>query len=161
MKTTLICCVFALVALAPAATLAAAMDSMNYYVGTWACQGGPTTEPPVNATITSAMDNGVLRETVTVPVQGRMSTPYTQTSLVAYDGKRYVQTTLDTMGEWGVSYAAPWSGNTEQWTDLATWDGKLGHGQTVRADQNNYAYTGYATVSGTQPNFKATCRRQS
>jgi hypothetical protein len=135
---------------------------MQYYVGTWACVGGPIGPPPVKATATFVADSGVLRQWVSVPMQGKMKGSYAVAFVVAYDAKkhRYVQTLLDNGAEWGVSVAKPWSGNTELWTDLATNDGKLGHTQIVRSGKDTYVVTGYG-ASSTKPNFTVTCKRSS
>ena len=91
-----------------------------------------------------------------------MKVPYSANLVTSYDGKgRYIQTFLDDHGIWSVSYAPTWTGNTEQWTDVTTSDGKPGHGEAVRTDNDHYTYTGYGTPTGTTPNFKIACQRQS
>ncbi len=135
---------------------------MGYYVGTWTCVGGPVGSPPSTANVTAVMNGDVLNSSVSIPVQSGMKAPYYLTFVTSYDGKgRYIQTTLDNYGSWGVSSAPTWTGNTEQWTDLSNSDGKLGHGQAVRTDNDHYTFTGYATTTGTTPNFKIACQRQS
>lgn len=139
------------------------MAAMQYYVGTWSCTAGPIGSTPVNATATYTVDSGVLREWVVVPPQGKMTTLYAISIATSYDAKagRYVQTFNDNEGGWSVSTAPPWTGNTEQWTDQATHDGKTGRGQTVRTDQNSFAFTSYPTISATQPDFQGACHRSS
>lgn len=139
------------------------MAAMQYYVGTWSCLAGPPGTPPSTATATYSIDSGVLREWVVVPPQGKMTTTFALSIAATYDQKngRYVQTLIDSQGNWTVSYATPWTGNTEQWTDQATSDNKPGHGQTVRTDQNDFSFTGYPTVTATTPNFAGTCKRSS
>ena len=149
-------------AIAPGGAQAApGMDAFDYYVGTWACVGGPTSFPPVKATFVGVMDAGLMRQTVSVPVQKGIKVPISQTMVVSYDGKgHYNQAPIENDGSWEVSQAPPWTGNTEIWTDLATADGKLGHGQTVRTDQNHFTFTGFG-ASGSTPVFTVTCQRQS
>ncbi len=135
---------------------------MDYYVGTWTCVGGPVSQPSAQATVTVVKNGGVLNSSVSVPVQPGMKAAYYSTFAISYDGKgRYLQTTLDNYGAWSVSYAPAWTGNTEAWTDLTTSDGKPGHGETVRTDNDHYTYTGYGTPTGTAPTFKIACQRQS
>ncbi len=155
--------ILALVAAAPAvAQPTGGMSAMGYYVGTWTCVAGPVGKPQANATATYVMNGGVLNENVSVPVQTGMKASYSLSFAISYDGKgRYIQTSLDNYGGWGVSFAPPWTGNTEQWTDLSTNDGKLGHGQTVRTDNDHFAFTSYGTPTGTTPTFQGTCQRQS
>jgi hypothetical protein len=155
--------VWALVAIAPAgAQQAGGMSAMSYYVGTWTCVGGPVGTPPANASVTAVMNGAVLNSSVSIPVQPGIKMAYYVTFATSYDGKgRYIQTTLDSYGSWSVSNAPTWTGNTEQWTDLTTSDGKPGHGEAVRTDNDHYTYTGYGTPTGTTPNFKITCQRQS
>lgn len=163
MKKILAVCIFSIAAAAPvSAQQATGMSAMGYYVGTWACVAGPVGRPPVNATATFVMNGDVLSESVSVPAQTGMKAPLSINFALSYDPKgRFIQTSLDSNGSWGVSYANPWTGNTEQWTDLSNSDGKLGHGQTIRTDQEHFTFTGYPTPTGTTPDFKGTCQRQS
>ena len=164
MRTILALTVLALVFAAPAgAQPATGMAAMQYYVGTWACQAGPPGSPPSNATVTYTLDSGVLREWVLVPAQGKMTTPFALSIAITYDQKngRYVQTLIDSQGGWSISYATPWTGNTEQWIDQATMDGKPGHGQTVRTDQTSFSFTDYPTPTSMQAVFQGTCNRSS
>ena len=164
MKITLALFVLALVSAAPAAAQpATGMAAMQYYVGTWSCQAGPPGSPPSTATATFTLDSGVLHEWVLVPPQGKMTTPYALSIATAYDQKnaRYVQTEVDSLSDWSVSYATPWTGNTEQWTDQATHDNKPGHSQTVRTNQNSFSFTAYPTPSSMQVVFQGTCNRSS
>jgi hypothetical protein len=96
-------------------------SAMGYYVGTWTCVAGPIGKPQANATATYVMNGSILNESVSVPAQNSMKGPYSLSFAISYDGTgRYIQTMLDNYGSWGVSYAPPWTGNTEQWTDLTT-----------------------------------------
>ncbi len=160
MKQILPVFVLALLAAAPAAAQpAGGMSAMGYYVGTWSCVGARAGEGPTNATVTYAMSGDVLTGNLTVPAQGKMQTPYYATFATSYDGKtRYIQTFLDGLGSWGISYAPTWTGNTEQWTDSSSSDGKLGHGNVVRTDNDHYTYTGY--LDSPTPSFTTTCQRQ-
>ncbi len=139
------------------------MEAMQYYVGTWSCMAGPPGVPPSKATATYTIDSGVLREWVVVPPQGKMTTPYVVSIATTYDPKKsqYVQTGLDSEAGWWVSAAQPWSGNTEQWTDQSTHNGKLGHAQTVRTNENSFTFTSYPTMTAAQPDLQGTCNRSS
>jgi hypothetical protein len=163
-KQLLAICILVALSAAPALSQTpAGADAFSYYVGTWSCLGGPTDSPAVKAAITAVMNDGLLTEHVSVPAQGGMPAAFSQTFTLAYNPrtKLYSQVQSDNFGGWSVSKASPWTGNTEEWTDVATVDGKLGHGQTVRTDQNHYTVTGYDSATGTTPNFKATCERSS
>lgn len=164
MKPILAICILVALSSAPALSqTAAGPDAFKYYVGTWSCLGGPTETPAVKATITATMDEGLLTQHLSVPAQGAMSAAFSQTFTVAYNptSKVYNQVQIDNFGGWSASKASPWTGNTEDWTDVASADGKLGRAQTVRTDQNHYTVTGYASATATAPNFKATCERSA
>jgi hypothetical protein len=151
---------FIAAAVAPAcAQTTDGMAAMQYYVGTWNCAAAG--EPDSNSTATYAIDNGVLRDAVRVPAQGKMTTPYQLAIVTAFDAKnnRYVQTSLDNQAMWAVSFAKPFTGKTEEWVNNATSDGKLGRVQVVRTDQNDFDIIGYSSMSQTKPDFKVTCHR--
>ncbi len=163
MKTILTAFFLAIGVAAPAAAQPpAGMAAMQYYVGTWSCVAGNVGQPSVKATATFTMDSGLMREWVVVPAQGKMTKPYVINIATSYDAKngRYAETQIDNLAGWSVSFAKPWTGNTEHWTDQAN-SGKLGHGQTVRTNQNSFAFMSYPTVTSTKPNFKGTCTRSS
>ncbi|MEO9025958.1 MAG: hypothetical protein ABI329_02770 [Candidatus Tumulicola sp.] len=154
----------AIAVVAPAgAQSATGMAALQYYVGTWSCTAGPVGRTATKATATYTIDSGVMRAWVDVPAQGKMTKPYAFSSATTYDAKNghYVETTLDNDSAWSVSTSKPWTGNTEQWTDRSTSTGKLGHGQTVRTDQNSFAFLGYPTLTSTQADFKGSCTRSS
>ena len=136
---------------------------MQYYVGAWSCVAGTIGRPPVKATATYSLDSGVMREWVVVPAQQKMKRAYSISFAVTYDPKhrRYVQTTLDNDASWSISYAKPWTGNTEQWTDQSNDEGKPTRNQTVRTNANSFTFTGYPSLTATKPNFKGTCNRTS
>lgn len=164
MKRALALCALTFAFVAPAGAQAAGgMGAMQYYVGTWACAGGPVGIPPQKATVTYTLDAGVLRQWVDLPAQGTMKQPYGLSSATTYDAKkgRYVSTSLDSTSDWSISVAKPWTGNTERWADIATNHGKLSHGVLVRTDDNDFVYTGYPTLTGMKPNFKVTCKKSS
>lgn len=163
MKQILAVLILGIAAAAPAAAQAPeGMNAMGYYVGSWTCAGGPVGVPPANATVTAAMNGGVLNSSVSVPVQPGMTQALNVTFAISYDGKgRYTQTMIDSSGEWAVSSAPAWTGNTEQWTDVASSDGKLGHGTIVRTDNDHYTFTSYGAPTGGMPVFKTACQRQS
>jgi hypothetical protein len=148
---------------APAGAQSTGMAAMQYYAGSWSCIGGPTGQKPVHATATYTLDSGILREWVDVPAQGKMTKPYLLSIVTTYDSKngRYVQVALDSDVAWSVTFGRPLMGNTEQWADHLSSTGKLGHGQTIRTNQNAFTYTGYDTLTSAKPNFKVTCRRSS
>jgi hypothetical protein len=161
-KTLLISLLAAAFAVPANAQSTTGMDALQYYVGTWSCVASPPGQAPVNATTTFVADSGVLRQWVVVPAQGQMKGPYALSATTTYDAKnaRYVQTSLDNQSSWDVSTAKPWTGDTEQWTDLST-SGKPGRAQVVRTDANSFTLTGYETPTSPQPNFKVTCKRSS
>ena len=153
---------FVAAAVAPAgAQTSGGMAAMQYYVGAWACACGAPGEPPSNATATYAIENGIMRDSVVVPPQGKMTAPYQLIIVTTFDAKnnRYVQTRLDTEPIWSVSFAKPFTGNTEEWVDNVTYDGKLGHVKVVRTDHNTFTIAGYSTMSQAKPGFNVTCHR--
>ena len=153
---------FIAAAVAPAgAQTPGGMAAMQYYVGTWACAA--VGEPDSNATATYAIENGVMRDSVVVPPQGKMTAPYQLAIVTTFDPKnnRYVRTSIDNQATWAVSFGKPFSGNTEEWIDNVTYDGKLGHVEVVRTDRNTFDIAGYSTTSQTKPDFKVTCHRAS
>jgi hypothetical protein len=135
------------------------MAAMQYYVGSWTCSAAG--EPDSNSTATYTIENGVMRDLVVVPAQGKMTTPYQLDIVTTFDAKndRYVQTSLDSLADWAVSFAKPFTGNAEDWTNNVTSDGKLGHTAVVRTDANTFSITGYSTVSQPKPDFTVTCHR--
>jgi hypothetical protein len=162
-KPILAICVLVALSSAPALSQTPGADPLNYYVGTWACVGGPTETPAVKAAITGVMNGGLLTQHVTVPVQTGMDAALSQTFTAAYNPitKVYNQVEIDNFGGWHVSKASPWTGTTEEWADVASADGKLGRTEIVRTDKNHFTSLGYATPTDTTPNFKATCERSS
>lgn len=140
------------------------MAAMQYYVGAWNCEGGTVGQPPSkNVSATYTLDNGVLREWVVVPMQGKMKSAYALQITTIWDSKnhRYVQTGLGNDAGWWVDYAKPWTGNTEHWVDHANSTPPLGHGQTVRTSSNRFDFTSYPTLTSTKPSFKGYCTRSS
>lgn len=162
MKTIVLFVVLA-VAAPMSAQSASGMAAMQYYVGSWSCTGGMTSDPPTHASVTYTMDNGILRQWVAVAPSGKMTQPYYIAFALSYDAKhqRYSQTGLDSLGSWWASSAKPFTGNTEHWTDTASSSGKLGWGESVRVNQNTNTYTGYESMASKTPNFKVTCTRNS
>lgn len=151
------------VAVPTGARSATGMSDLQYYVGNWSCTAGNVGQAPSKATATYSMESGVLRGWIVVPAQGKMTKAYAFDAATAWDAKggRFVQTTLDNDGGWDIQIAKPWTGNTETWMDHSNNTGKLGHNQTVRTSQNSFAFTGYATLTSTKPNFKGSCTRSS
>ena len=151
---------FVAATVAPAgAQTPAGMAAMQYYVGTWACVAAD--EPDSNSTATYAIENGVLRDSVVVPAQGKLTSTYQLAIATVFDAKndRYVQTSLDNQATWAVSFAKPFTGNTEEWVNDATNSGKLGRVEVVRTNANAFDIIGYSTTSQTKPDFKVTCHR--
>ena len=139
------------------------MTAMQYYVGTWSCVAGNVGQPPVKATATYTIDSGLMHQSVVVPPQGKMTKAYVLSIATSYDAKkgRYVEAQLDNMADWTVSFLKPWTGNTEKWTDQSSSTGKLSHSQTVRTNQNSFAFMSYPSMTSMKPNFKGTCTRSS
>jgi hypothetical protein len=147
-------------AVAPAsAQTASGMAAMQYYAGTWNCAA--VDEPNSNATETFTMENGTIRESVVLLPQGKMTTPYQLTIVMAFDVKnnRYVKTLLDNEATWSVSFAKPFTGNTEEWVDAANNTGKLGRSEIVRTDHKTFSIAGYSTVSQAKPDYTVICHR--
>ncbi len=135
------------------------MAPMRYYVGTWTCAAAG--EPDSKTTATYAIENGVMRDSVVIPPQGKVTEPYQLEIMTSFDPKnnRFVRTSLDNQASWRVAFAKPFAGSTEEWVDNASDDGKLGRVQVVRTDRNNFDILGYATIAQTKPYFKVTCHR--
>jgi hypothetical protein len=151
---------FVLAAVRPAsAQTPAGMAAMQYYVGNWACVA--VDEPDSNSTATYVIENGVMRDVVVVPAQGKMTTPYELVITTTFDPKnnRYVQTSLDNQPTWAVSFAKPFAGNTEEWVNTATDTGKLGRVEVVRTSAKAFDIIGYSTTSQTKSDYKVTCQR--
>jgi hypothetical protein len=146
-----------------AAGSATGMAAMQFYVGSWKCTGGAPGEAPTTASLTNTLDDGVLHESIAVPPQGKMKSPYMLSISTTYDAKhaRYVQTGLDNQAAWWVGYAKPWTGSTEKWIDHANSSGKPGRTEFVRTGVNGYTITGYATIAAAKSNFKVTCSRST
>jgi hypothetical protein len=135
------------------------MAAMQYYVGAWTCTAAG--EPDSNSTANYTIENGVMRDLVIVPAQGKMTSPYQLEIVTTFDPKnnRYVQTSLDNQATWAVSFAKPFTGKTEEWANSATFDGKLGRVEVVRNDGNAFDIIGYSTMSQTKPDYKVSCHR--
>jgi hypothetical protein len=162
MKRALLLCIVAFACgSAAGAQTPGGMQAMQYFVGTWECSGGPVGVSPFNMTVTfDKIDSGIMRERDTVHIPGQTS-PYTASKSVTYDAKndRWVQTQLDDQGAWTVSYLKPWTGDTEEWVDQATSEGKPGRSETVRTNATSFAFYGYANPADTKPDFAGKCTR--
>jgi len=145
---------------APAGAAGGGMDAMKYYVGSWTCMAGSTDQKPSSATVEYTLNDGVLRQWVLVPAQGKMKTPYGLSIAYSWDAKNghYVSAQTDNEGSWSVSYAKPWTGSTEEWIDHAN-SGKLTRNTTVRDGENAFHFMGYPTTTSTTANFKGSCKR--
>ena len=146
--------------MAAPASASGGMSAMQYYVGSWTCVAGNTGEKPVNATVEYTLNDGVLRQSVLVPAQGKMKTAYALTILYSWDAKkdRYISAQTDNTGAWSVAYAKPWTGSTEQWIDIAN-SAKPTHNTTVRDSANAFHFMGYPSATSMTPNFKGSCKK--
>jgi hypothetical protein len=137
--------------------------ALKYYVGTWSCRAGAIGKPESKSTVTYTFDAGLLHEWVDVPPHGKMTTPYLNSIAMSYDAEkgRYFQTGSDNQGNWWVSFAEPWTGNTEHWTNLASSDNQIRHYTWVRTNRNTYSFTEYPSRTAAKPDFGGTCSRSS
>jgi len=162
LRNTLGLLAFAVIVAAPKSAQAApGAAALQYYVGTWSCQAGAIGKPASKSTVTYTFDSGLLREWVYVPVQGKMSRPYLNSIATSYDAekKHYVQTGMDKTGFWWVSFAEPWTGNTEEWVNHASADNQTRRYTWVRTDRNAFSFTEYPSTTATTPDFTGTCHR--
>lgn len=159
---TLVFFVFVLIAAGQANVGAApGAAALRYYVGTWSCRAGVIGQPAVRSTVTYTFDSGLLHEWVDVPPQGKMTKPYLNSIAISYDSEKghYVQTGTDNDGFWWISFAEPWTGNTERWKNYASSDNRIRRYQWVRTNQNTYSFIEYPSPAATKPDFKGTCSR--
>ena len=164
MRKTLGLFAFAVIFAAPnCAGAASGAAALQYYVGTWSCQAGAIGKPARKSTVIYAFDAGLLREWVDVPPQRKTATPYLNSIATSYDAKkgRYVQTGTDNEGFWWVSFAEPWSGNTEQWTNLVSSDNAIRRYTWVRTNRNTVSFIEYPSRTAAKPDFRGTCSRSS
>jgi hypothetical protein len=142
---------------------ASGASALQYYAGKWSCRAGIIGKTTSESTVTYTFDAGLLHEWVDVPPQGYMTKPYLNSIATSYDAEngRYVQTGTDNGGAWWVSFAKPWTGNTEIWTSRAISDDKLRRYQIVRINANAYSLTEYPSLAAAKPDFKVTCKRSS
>ena len=164
MRKTLSLFAFAVAVAAPDSVRAASgAAALQYYVGTWSCQAGAIGKPESKSTVTYTFDSGLLREWVDVPPQGKRATPYLNSIATSYDAEkgRYVQTGSDNRGFWWVSFAEPWSGNTEQWTNLVSSDNAIRRYTWVRTNRNTFSFIEYPSRTAAKPDFRGTCSRSS
>ena len=148
-------------AILPASAQTNPMEAMQYYVGTWSCDVTPPGKPTQHATATHTLDDGVLREWINMPAQGSMKKPFVFSAAITYDAKhhRYVQSYLDNDAGWEISVAKPFTGNVEEWTDLATDSGNLSHTEVKRTNTNSFSIVIYDAKTGGKPVLHVTCRR--
>ena len=162
MRKTLGLLAFAVTVAAPNSVRAASgAAALQYYVGTWSCRAGAVGKLASKSTVTYTFDSGLLREWVDVPTQGKMTMPYLNSIATSYDAKkrRYVQTGMDNEGNWWVSFAEPWTGNTEQWTNHASSDNNIRRYEWVRTNRSTFSFTEYPSRTATRPDFRGTCSR--
>ena len=136
------------------------METMNYFVGAWACKAMPVGMPALDVSVNFVMDSGILREWDEMRIPGR-SAPYTISKSIAYDSTndRWVQAQADSNGGWIVSHLKPRVGNTEEWLDQAASSSKLGRNETIRIDANQFGFRGYAKPADAKPNLEGSCTR--
>ena len=164
MRTILALVAFVAIVAAPNGVRAApGAAALQYYVGTWSCRAGLIGKPAVTSTVIYTLDAGLLREWVDVPPQGKMATPYLNSIATSYDAAqgRYVQTGMDNTGFWWVSFAKPWTGNTEQWTNHAAADDQIRRYTWIRTTRNTFTFTEYPSPKATKPTVRGTCTRSS
>jgi len=122
---------------------------MRYFVGTWARSAGTAKNQALyKIKISFEADTEIMREWDAVEIPGQ-TVPYSISKSIVWDAKnvRWVQTQVDNVGQWRVSYLKPWTGNTEEWLDQSSSDGKLGRDETVRTGVNDFAFNSYAVPS--------------
>jgi len=138
------------------------MEAMTYFVGTWTCKATPAGIPALDVSVKFTMDSGILREWDEVWLPGQ-SVPITISKSISYDARngRWVQVQVDREGAWIVSTLKPWTGNTEEWLDEASSDGKLGRTETIRTSANEFGFRGYSNPANTKPQLDGTCKRST
>jgi hypothetical protein len=164
LRKTLGLVAFAVIVVAPNSVRAASgAAALQYYVGTWSCQAGAIGKLASKSTVIYTFDSGLLREWVDVPPHGKMVTPYVNSITTSYDAEkgRYIQTGMDNEGNWWVSFAEPWTGNTEQWTNHVSSDNNVRRYTWVRTNWNTFSFTEYPSRTATKPDFGGTCNRSS
>jgi hypothetical protein len=153
-----------LVCAAPAeAQMPSGMAAEQYFLGTWACTAGPVKNSTLyKIKITFASDSEIMREWDAVEIPGQTA-PYSISKSIAWDAKnrRWVQTQVDNQGQWRVSYLKPWVGNTEEWLDQSSSDGKLGRDETVRTGAEEFAFSSYTSPSDATASMVGNCVRST
>jgi hypothetical protein len=96
------------------------------------------------------------------PIPGQTAL-YSISKSIAWDAKnsRWVQTQVDNQGQCRVSYLKPWTGNTEEWLDHSSSDGKLGRDETVRTGANEFGFCSYASPSDATASMVGKCLRST
>jgi|GEM_PF-1354667 len=132
--------------------------ALGYFVGTWNCSGGPTSNKPRKATVGYEWElgNTLLQDQVDVPAAGKLPA-YRAGTYSAYDPKkkRIVASGVNMYGEWNVSWTAGWKGSKLTWRDVATADGKLGTDTVTRNSSISFDDVGYDSTGKVV--FKAHC----
>jgi hypothetical protein len=85
------------------------MSAMHYFVDTWTCAAGTVKNPTLyKIAITFEADSEIMREWDAVQIPGQTA-PYSISKSIVWDAKngRWVQTQVDNMGQWRVSYLKP------------------------------------------------------
>jgi hypothetical protein len=161
MKSIIAAALLASLAFAPTAARSAnQMAAMQYYVGNWSCVGGEVGKKATTANVRYWLDNGLMRQWVSVSGQGMMK-PYELNATITWDAKngRYLQAGLDTEAQWWISYGKL-SGSTETWTDHATGSGKLGRSVATRTNDTQFTYQTFDTIAAAKPYFRVVCKKQ-
>jgi hypothetical protein len=119
---------------------------MGYFVGTWNCKGGPTSNKPRSATVEYewTLGNTMVEEQVDVPAAGKMPA-YRAGSYASYaaKAKHVISSGSNMYGDWDISWTAGWKGAALSWADVATSDGKLGKDTTTRLSSTAFDDVGY------------------
>jgi hypothetical protein len=139
---------------------AGGMAAEQYFVGTWACKATLAGGPALDISITFVMDSGILREWDEVRIPG-VAVPYTISKSISYDARnnRWVQAQTGSDGSWNVSYAKPWTGNTQEWLGVAATDDKLSRNETTRTGANEFGFRNYTNPADAKPSLEGTCTR--
>lgn len=164
MRTFITAILFAALALAAAAATDPGVAALQYYVGTWTCSEGEIGQPSSTSTSTATftMQSGVLNETMVVPPQGKMTSPYVMTTSYSFDAKnqRFVRVSLDSLAEYWIAYGKM-TNDGESWTDQQSNAGDLSRSDTQRSGRDGYTITGYSSLAATKPSYTFSCRRSS
>lgn len=139
------------------------MDAMDYYNGSWSCMVGDVGQKPQAGTAMVTTTDGLQRQIITIPPTGKMKMAYVANAVFSWDPKKhvYVETWNGNDAGASISTAKPWTGNTEQWTDLYNSGGKLTHTKVVRTSHDRFDFESYPTLMSWKAVFKGYCTRSA